>query len=348
MTANVVGIDIGTAGLRAVEVSDAGKAHPTLVRYHEVRLPEGAVNRGEVVEPNTVAAALKSLWSAGGFKSKNVILGMGNHRVLARDLTVPKMSIERIRESLPFQVQDMLSVPVADALLDFYPISETEGENGTEINGLLIAAVKDAVQGNVKAVQLAGLTPVEVDLIPFALSRVINRGAKSEGAVVQIDVGVATTTVAVTTAAVPTFLRLIPAGGGDLTQALVLRLGITVDQAESLKRTLGLGGTTNPASQAAATVISEVTNELLNSLRNTVNYFTNTRHNTQVTRIVLTGGGAQLTGFAAALGELTRLPVYAADLSAAVSLGRGVDADALQQTRGAFTVALGLALGSQA
>ena len=348
MTANVVGIDIGTAGLRAVEVSDAGKGSPTLVRYHEVGLPEGAVNRGEVVEPNTVAAAIKSLWSAGGFKSKNVVLGMGNHRVLARDLTVPKMSIKRIRESLPFQVQDMLSVPVADALLDFYPISETEGENGPEINGLLIAAIKEAVQSNVRAVQLAGLNPVEVDLIPFALSRVIYRGAKSEDAVVQIDVGVATTTVVVTRAGVPQFVRLIPAGGGDLTQALVLRLGITAEQAEALKRTQGLHSASVTDYQMADTIISEVTTELLTSLRNTVNYFVNTRQNLPVTRIVLTGGGAQLNGFAKALGEMTRMPVFSADPSAAVALGKGVTAQALQQSRGAFSVALGLALGSQA
>lgn len=346
MTTNVVGIDIGTSGVRAVEVSDADKGKPTLVRYHSVELPDGAVNRGEVVEPNTVAAAIKTLWSAGGFKSKKVVLGMGNHRVLARDLTVPKMPIKRIRESLPFQVQDLLSVPVADALLDFYPISESEGESGPEVNGLLIAAVKDAVQGNVKAVQLAGLTPVEVDLIPFALTRVINRGAGSDGAVVQIDVGLATTTVVVALSGVPQFVRLIPAGGGDLTQAMVLRLGLTAEEADQLKRTIGLAPTSeHPQS---STIIHEVTSELLNSLKNTVNYFVNTRNNMPVTRIVLTGGGAQLRGFAAALGELTRLPVFEADPAAAVSLGRGVNAEALQQTRGAFSVALGLALGSHA
>lgn len=346
MTASVVGIDIGTAGLRAVEVSDADKARPTLVRYHSVGLPDGAVNRGEVIEPNTVAAALKALWSAGGFKSKNIVLGIGNHRVLARDLTVPKMTINRIRESLPFQVQDLLSVPVADALLDFYPISESEGESGPEVNGLLIAAVKEAVQGNVKAVQLAGLTPVEVDLIPFALTRVTHRGSKTDGAVVQIDVGLATTTVVVTLAGVPQFVRLIPAGGGDLTQAMVLRLGVTADEAEGLKRTIGLApAAENPQAEA---IIHEVTMELLNSLRNTVNYFVNTRQNMPVTRIVLTGGGSQLAGFAAALGELTRLPVAAADPAAAVRLGRGINADELHQAQGAFTVALGLALGSRA
>ncbi|MDJ0325039.1 type IV pilus assembly protein PilM [Cryobacterium sp. PH31-AA6] len=346
MTANVVGIDIGSGAVRAVEVSDAGKAKPTLVRYHEVALPEGAVSRGEVLEPNTVAAAIKQLWSAGGFKSKNVVLGMGNHRVLARDLSVPKMPLKRIRESLPFQVQDLISVPVADALLDFYPISESEGETGPQINGLLVAAVKEAVLGNVRAVELAGLTPVEVDLIPFALSRSIFRGASTDDAVVQIDIGAGTTTVVITYAGVPQFVRLIPTGGEDLTQALMLRLTIPAEQAEHLKRTLGLAGTA-PGNEAAVSIIREVTTELLNSLRNTINYFVNTRNDVPVARIVLTGGGAQLGGFADALTEVTRLPVVQPNPADSVGIGRGVNQEALKETRGTYLVALGLALGSK-
>ncbi|KGJ82346.1 pilus assembly protein PilM [Cryobacterium roopkundense] len=347
MTDSVVGIDIGTSGLRGVEVRDAGKARPTVVRYHEIPLPEGAVNRGEVAEPNTVAAALKALWSAGGFKSKNVVLGVGNHRALARDLAVPKMPMKRIRETLPFLVADMLPVPVAEALLDFYPINESDGENGPEINGLLVVAVKEAVQGNIAAVQLAGLTAVEVDLIPFAVSRAVCRGTSFEGAVALIDVGQATTSVVITLAGVPQFVRLIPAGGGDLTQALMLGLSIDAPTAEALKLDNVL---TEPAigQTAEAAIIIEATGDLLNSLRNTVNYFSNTRQHIPVTGIVLSGGGAKLTGFAEALGALTRLPILTADPFASVAPGKGVDGAALRATDGAFTVALGLALGSVA
>ncbi|TFC91457.1 type IV pilus assembly protein PilM [Cryobacterium sp. TMT4-31] len=347
MTANVVGIDIGSASVRAVEVSDAGHSRPTLVRYHEVPLPDGAVSRGEVLEPNTVASALKQLWSTGGFKSKNVVLGIGNHRVVARDLSLPKMSLKRIRESLPFQAQDMISVPVAEALLDFYPISESDGDDGPHVNGLLVAAVKEAVLGNVQAVELAGLNPVDVDLIAFALSRSIFRGAQSGDAVVQIDIGAGTTTVVITYAGTPQFVRLIPTGGQDLTRALMQRLEISEDQAEVLKRSERYVST--PLGQeTAASVIREVTTELLNSLRNTVNYFVNTRNAVPVSRIVLTGGGARLAGFAEALTEITRLPVLAPDPSQSVGLGRGVRADAFRQTQSTYLVALGLALGSVA
>jgi type IV pilus assembly protein PilM len=349
MTGSVVGIDIGKGSVRAVEVSNSRQDKPTIVRYHQVELPAGAVNRGEVLEPNTVAAALKQLWSAGGFKSKRVVLGMGNHRVLARELAVPKTSMKLIREALPYQVQDLLPLPVADALLDFYPLSESAGDTGPQVNGLLIAAVKEAVLGNVQAVELAGLTPIDVDLIPFALSRVTHRGEKTDGAVVLIDVGAGTTSVVISVAGVPQFVRFIPTGGGDLTQALADRLVVDLAQAEALKRLLGLAATgivsENPA---AAIIIHEVTVELLNSLRNTVNYFINTRSQVSVTRIVLTGGGAQLHGFGEALVEMTRIPVFVPDPVATLSLGRGIDASALQSTMGTYLVALGLALGSKA
>lgn len=375
VSGNVVGIDIGTAGVRAVEVA-AGKKRAAVVRYHQVPLPEGAVIRGEVVEPNTVASALKQLWTQGGFKSKNVVLGIGNHRVLSRDLTVPRASLAHIRESLPFQVQDMLPLPLDEALLDFYPVAEGEGEGGPTVTGLLIAAVKEAVQGNVKAVELAGLLPLDVDLIPFALTRVLNEGDRIEGTIAQVDVGAATTSIVIATDGVPQFVRLIPAGGNDVTQALVEKLQLAPGEADQRKRSLGLrlpavtghvvDDDANRHGAAAheefdetvavdeqvddrtvVSLIREVTFELLNSVRNTANYYTNTRH-TSVTRIVLTGGGSKLPGFAEGLGELTRLPVSPAEISRMVSYGRSVKVEELRGSQGAFLVALGLALGSAA
>jgi type IV pilus assembly protein PilM len=349
VAASVVGVDIGSASVRAVELSDPAKAKPTLLRYFEVPLPEGAVSRGEVLEPNTVAAALKLLWSKGGFKSKNVVLGMGNQRVLARDLTVPKMSLKRIRESLPFEVQDMLPVPVAEALLDFYPVSEGTGENGPVVHGLLIAAVKEAVLGNVKATQLAGLTTVDVDLIPFALSRVLVTRPGLTGTIALVDIGGNTSTVVIATDGVPQFVRIIPTGGNDLTEALRTGLSTDAAQAEATKRNLGLATGAIPAEDQPATeIIYQVTSELLTSLRNTVTYYGNTHPASPVQRIVLNGGGSMLAGLAGALSELTRLEVSRTDPFSTVGLARSIESEALVGSGSTFTVALGLALGSAA
>lgn len=349
MATSIVGVDIGNGMIRAVEVADPAKPKPTILRHAELPLPDGAVSLGEVLEPNTVAGALRSLWSKGGFKTREVVLGMGNQRVLARDLTMPLMSIERVRESLPFHVQDMLPVPVADALLDFYPVSYGQGESGPVVNGLLIAAVKDAVLANVRAAELAGLTPVDVDLIPFALSRVFVSRPAATGLSALIDIGANTTTVVIADGSVPQFVRIIPTGGADMTEALRGGLEIAPHEAEGLKRSLGLAmQVSTPDEQRAVEIIYQVAGELLSSLRNTINYFVNTRPEARFERIVLTGGGASLTGLPEALGEMTRLPVAVGDPYRGVGLARSLDADELRAKRSSLTVALGLAIGRAA
>lgn len=346
MVTRVVGVDIGSDSIRAVEIQDPSKAKPTLLRHHQVPLPDGAVSRGEVIEQNTVAAALKLLWKTGGFTSKRVVLGVGNQRVFARELTVPKAPLRHIRESLPFLVQEMLPVPVAEALLDFYPIAESEGEHGPVVRGLLVAAVKEAVAGNVNAARLAGLTVENVDLIPFALSRVLVTRHAIPGGVVLVDVGADTTSVVMAVDGVPQFVRIIPAGGGDVTRTLQSSLEVPEVEAEIAKRRLGLAQSAEHAEASAAEVIYRVTGELLNSLRNTVSFFTNTRPDQAISQIVLTGGGSMLHGFRENLTRMTGLPVNPADPLKTISVSPKVNSDDLRLQQISLATALGLAIGS--
>ncbi|MEJ3404468.1 type IV pilus assembly protein PilM [Rathayibacter sp. YIM 133350] len=349
MAKSVVGIDIGNGSIRAVEVSDPTKPRPTVLRYGEIAISAEAASRGEIVEHNNVGAALKSLWSKSGFRSKNVVLGMGNHRVLARDLSIRKMPLKSIREALPFEVQDILPIPVADALLDFYPVSESIGEQGPMVNGLLIAAVKEAVLGNVKATQVAGLTALDVDLIPFALSRVLLPRNRSHDTVALIDLGADTTTVVVCRSGVPQFVRIIPAGGNTITEALSVGLEINPQEAETIKRDLGLAFSISTMEEKAAVdIIYRVASEQLTSLRNTIVYYASTRPSDPISGIMLTGGGSLLKGFSAALSDMTKLPVMVQDAFTNVTMSRSVDEGALRAQSLRYSVALGLAMGSAA
>lgn len=345
MVRRIVGVDIGSVALRGIEVEYTKKNRPVVTRYHEVALPDGAVHNGEVVEENTVATALTQLWSEGRFRTRDVVLGLGNQKVLARDLVVPRASIERIRESLPFQVQELIPVPVAEALLDFYPLAEVETETGPGISGLLVAAVKSSVLANVNAVRKAGLWPVDVDLIPFALQRSL--GADIAGTAAVIDVGATTTNILISTGGIPQFVRIIPAGGEDLTRALMARLGLERDRAERVKADIGLAsGSVPPEDRAAVEVIYEVTRELLNSIRNTLNYFAHTGANRHVELVVLSGGAAGLPGFAETLTSITSMEVAIGDPFVHVELGR--DVKHLNGSSAPAAVALGLVLGRAA
>jgi type IV pilus assembly protein PilM len=349
MAKNIVGIDMGSETIRAVEVADADKIQPTITRVAEVPIPVGATKQGEVLEANTVAAALRELWSIGRFRTKDVVLGMGNQRVLSRDLTVPKAPIAQIRESLPFQVQDMLPVPVGDAILDFYPTEEGIGDSGPVVHGLLVAAVKDAVLANVRAAELAGLKPVGVDLIPFALTRVLAPRVAGAGTVALVDCGGNTTSVVVARDGVPRFVRIIPTGGDDVTRTIAGRLDIPIAEAEAVKRHFGLvGRTLTPDDARAVGVIRETVGELMTSIRNTVNYYANTRPDDAVRGIVAVGGGAALPGFREGLGDVSGLPVSIGDPFVAARTARGITPELLRERSTSIAVAWSLAVGGRA
>jgi type IV pilus assembly protein PilM len=347
MAKRIVGVDIGSTSLRAVELEGAERARPVLTRYHEVPLPDGSVKRGEVLEVNTVAAAFSKLWSEGGFSGKNVVLGIGGQSVISRDLTVPRMPLDQIRESLQFQAQDLLPVPVSEAVLDFYPIEDEAGDGPPMVRGLLIAAIKQAVTSNLSAAMEAGLNPVQMDLIPFALTRASGTAGEAGTAVAQIDVGANTTNVVICIDGVPHFVRIIPAGGDDVTRALMRRLEISHDEGEQLKHRVGLTGAGAPEDRPALEAVYAAAGELLTSIRNTLAYFS-AHSPARLGTVVLSGGGARLEGFAKAVAETTRTVVVPAEPVARISVAPRLAATADAATVERYSVALGLALGSAA
>jgi type IV pilus assembly protein PilM len=345
MPNSVVGLDIGHGVLRAAEVVNHPKK-PVMSRYFEMPVPIEAVNRGEVVDRDIVQRALRLMWSRARFSTKDVVLGMGNQRVLSREYSVREAPLARIREALPFQVQDLLPVPVADALLDFYPVSREMSDQGPMIHGLLIAAVKDAVLANVEAVEGAGLHVAEVDLIPFALTRLLGGGS---GVAALVDIGASTTTVVITVAGVPRFVRALPQGSRDVSDAIVARHGIAFDDAERIKRQVGVMSTVvTPEQRPVIDTIHQATGELLGGIRNTIAYFASIHPELPVAELVLSGGGSDMPGIRDALAELSRLPVREADPFARVGAARSVTAESLRTARSQAPVAIGLALGSAA
>jgi len=346
MGGTVVGVDIGSASVRGVEVSGYDGGKPSIVRSAQLPLPEGAVRRGEVVEVSTVSTALRRLWSSGGFKSKNVVLGMGGARVFARDFAVPRGSLAEIRESLPFLVQDLLPVPVAEAILDFYPIAEQEGEGAPMIAGLVVAGTTDAITANVAAALNAGLHPLHVDFVPFAVARALSPVRTARGRDVLVSIGATTTNIIVVHDGVPQYVRMILNGGDDVTRAIATRLQWSPEQAEAAKRAVGMGGPmVRPEDRPVLEIIYEVMGELLTNIRSTLSYYATAKPTAPAQRILLSGGGAQLLGLPHALGDLTGLPTVLAEPLATVPTSRAARGSSREELE-AYTTAFGLALGN--
>jgi type IV pilus assembly protein PilM len=166
-----IGLDVGSTAVRAAELTEGSP--PSVVRAAQVPLPAGAVENGEVRDVQAVSEALRELWTRGGFKSRKVWLGVGNQRVVVREIALPALPEKELRQSLGFQVQEFIPMPVDEAVLDYHLIEEVEIEGRPMLRLLLVAAQKAMVDTLVAAATGAKVEPIGLDLVPFALVRAV-------------------------------------------------------------------------------------------------------------------------------------------------------------------------------
>jgi type IV pilus assembly protein PilM len=348
VASKVVGLDIGTSGVRAAELS-LGRGAATLERFGQVALPAGAVHDGEVVDSAAVGAALKQLWSQAKFSTKKVVLGVANQKVVVRQVDVPWLPEDELRKSLAFQVADFIPMAAEEAILDVHPLEEFTNDNGGRmLRMLLVAASRDMVGNALEAVKLAGLDPHQVDLTSFAVLRsMVGEGAvASPTAEALVDIGASVTNIVVHQGGVPRFVRILMLGGADITGAVAERLGVPADQAEAVKQQTGLLLVPNNDAHPAQRAIEASGSAFVDEVRGSLDYFMAQPGATRIDRIVLSGGGSLLAGLAERLQAATRLPVHAARPMAQLKIGKtGLTPEQLAYVEPMVTVPVGLAMG---
>lgn len=341
-----VGLDIGTSGVRAAELS-FGNGGISLERFGQVAVPVGAVRDGEVVDPAAVTAAIRELWSATGFSSRRVVLGVANQRVMVRTVELPWLPMPELRASLPLQVAELLPTPVDQAVLDFHPLEEVSGSRGRFLRGLLVAASRDTVLANVRAAEAAKLQPVAVDLTSFAVLRALNAMPIDDpSGEALVDIGARVTNVVVHSAGVPRFVRILLMGGQDVTDALSERVGASLAEAEQIKHHVGMVGGADDLHDATRAVQATAA-AFIDEIRGSLDYYHASHPHHPVSRIVLSGGGSLLRGLADRLQEAVRVPVHAGDPLYRLRLGRtGLSSDQLALVQPLAATPIGLAMGA--
>jgi type IV pilus assembly protein PilM len=343
-----IGLDIGSAAVRAVQVRSARRGPASLQRIGQVPLPSGAVRDGEIFEQEPVVMALRTLWQTFGFRGRKVRVGVANQQVIVRQLDVPYLPEAELRRSLPLQVQGQLPIAVEQAVLDHYLLRNTENDAGLRMSQLLVvAAQRRMVDQMVDVLRAARLQPVALDLNAFALLRALaDPAALPRGeAELLIDAGAAVTNLIVHEAGRPLFVRIVTAGGAAITESLVSALGVTADEAEHAKATIGM-----PRDQFAEApddhgqVIADRAEQFLEEIRGSMDYYHATPESVPLARAQLTGGAGQLPHLRERLEGVLRIPVAVGRPFERVRIGSvPLSGDELARAEPFLSVALGLA-----
>jgi type IV pilus assembly protein PilM len=341
-----IGLDIGSTAVRAAELAEGSP--PTVIRAAQVPLPAGAVENGEVRDVEAVSEALRELWTRGGFKSRKVWMGVGNQRVVVREIALPTMPEKELRQSLGFQVQEFIPMPVDEAVLDYHLIEEIEVEGRQMLRLLLVAAQKAMVDTLVAAAAGAKLEPMGLDLVPFAMVRAVGAtGAGMElentGGEAVVDVGAHVTNIVVHASGETRFVRILPSGGRDITVAIARGLSVDDEVAERLKRGETVEEVDATPEQAHQIAMQRAT-QFVDEIRSSLEFYTAQTQGARIERLLISGGGSKLEGFIDILRQRIPVTVEPGRVFSRVGSQLSLSEDAQTEAEPVLATAVGLAI----
>ena len=348
----LVGLKVGASQIAAAQVVNNGGAQVMQVARED--LERGVVVGGELRDPDTLAAALRTFFRKNKLSRQNVRLGISNNRIGVRMFEIGGIDdTKQLANAIRYRAQEVLPIPLEEAVLDYHILGqETDGEGNTKHRVLLVVAYRDLVDRYTAACKKAGIRLAGIDLEAFAILRAL--APESEGAAeggnsarVVVSVGHDRTTFAVSDGKACQFTRVLDWGGAALNAGIARALDLAPSEAEPIKHSLSLADPSIPAGlsseqaekvrEAVLQALHTFARELVSSLQ----FYQSQPGSLGIGEIVLTGGTAHLPGFAAELAKLIGVRVRVGDPLANVKIGKKVDRE---QPLGSFAAAIGLGI----
>jgi len=297
---NIFAFDIGTRSFKALLFKIDNKV-PVLQKQITFPMP---LEYGENVVNESIVKYLISAKKEFGLTNAKVITTLPGNKIISRIIKVPLMNQKELNAYLDLEAEQYLPVPVKDSVLASVILENAEADDGTkQMNVLLSAAPREIIMDLYDTVVSTGLNLDVVDLPFLALYRAVFSGINPEVPVAVVDIGAGSTLLIIVKDGILKFVRSIKWGANAITQMIAANMNLDFVKAEQLKEEKGelLPVNEQIIDQEKLTIdisIRQATSELINEIRRSIDFYRTQERGNNVERILITGGGSKLKGFA--------------------------------------------------
>ena len=341
---SVVGLDIGSSAVKAVELKRAGKGFRVAAFATEPVPPDSIVD-GAIIDAGAVAESIRRLFENKAFRSKEVATSLSGNAVIVKKISLPVMTPAELDESIYWEAEQYIPFDIQDVNLD-YQILDTgvdpDAKGTMEV--LLVAAKKEKIADYTGVITQAGRVVVVIDVDAFALQNAyeVNYGFEPGEVVVLLNAGASAININIVSGGKSVFTRDMSIGGNAYTEAVQRELNLPFDKAEMLKKGQPIDG---PVFDDAQPVLRAMTDNVLLEVQKTFDFFKATASSDRIDRIMLSGGASRVEGFAEMLQDRFGTPIEDFDPFRRVAVdARWIPAERHGLIAPTAAVAMGLAL----
>lgn len=168
---SVIGFEVDTAEIRAIELTKSNGAYSVLA-CGKIPLPAGTIEEGFIRNADEFNKALAELLQNGNFKSNDVVVGVNNENVIMRYASFPKVPEDKLRNMVLLQAQEFIPIPVQEMEIDYVIAGESlNDEEQPVVNVLLVAARRNMLEQLITVLGASKLQVVDIDASVLSICR---------------------------------------------------------------------------------------------------------------------------------------------------------------------------------
>lgn len=305
----VFGFDIGRSSIKIVQIDPGRKKNQKgIIRaYGNTTFDPKAIEKGVIIDPEIVVSAAHELISnglIGRLTTRHVALSLPNSHSFSRIISLQTMDEDSTAAAVRAEIAQSIPLPITDLYYDF---EITQTLDGTDNEIQIVASPKAIVDSYIKVVEALGLTVAVIEPNINSVTRMVEQSEAHEEVTLIIDLGSDASDLSVYDGRVVRATGTVECGGDRITSRIAESLGISLQQAHSIKARYGLD--VSKKQQEISKAIEPELAKLITEIRKVIRYYSErAAEDKQIGQIILLGGGANLPGLSTYITDKTRIP----------------------------------------
>jgi len=292
-----LGVDIGSSNIKIVQLKPVDSKF-VLETYGLVNFSYQIATKDSSGGITQTAQLLKNLVSKSRATTNQIVASLPNSSVFTSVIEMPKIPENELKTAIEFEAKKYVPLPLAEVALSWSVIEDkkarinkdtnlgfkTAGESRTKV---LLTAVPTAVIDNyLKVFELAGLTPLALEIESLSLIRSLVGEDLNINLV--IDIGAKSTSINLVDSGYLRLSKNLNVGGDTVTGSIAQSLSVNFARAEQFKKDFGLSGSGQQIPQVMRPILDIIKSEA----SQLISLFES--RGERIGKILLSGGGSKL------------------------------------------------------
>lgn len=337
----ILALDIGTSSVKLAEMDSTRKGW-ILRKFGVVSLTQGWVKDGEIVETQSVSQAIVSLVQSVKTKRKHAASALFGNGVNVKRISMAPIEENLIAEAIKWEAEQYIPFDINEATIDHHILNVKPKVAGENLDILLIGAKQEFVFRFLETIESANLKCDIIDVSGFALANCFEMNyGKIDGLTAILNIGAGVANLVIVENGEVIFSRDSMVGGQTYTNEIHKAMGVSIQEAESLKISASVGQEVPPEVNS---ILTTTTEQMVDEIRNAFEFFVATGGGGQINRMYVSGGSIFIPSLVEQISSSVGIPFEVLNPFQKVEYDtKTLTADYIQQIQSICPVAMGLA-----